>query len=238
MDPVESYRLGPEPHMLAHRWDLGVPCADTRRPRSGAILVRMPGPREIEIKFVLSGIPAMERRLRRAGFHCLTPRTHEMDTLYDLPSRELRKRGEVLRLREYGGEWTLTHKSKGTEGRHKSRIENELTVSDGAQAENILSALGYRPSFRYEKFRSEWTDGAGHVVLDETPIGNFGEIEGPPRWIDRTARALDIGVADYITGSYVWLFLKWKERTGSPAEHMTFRDVGTPGRARGPRRRE
>ena len=53
----------------------------------------------------------------------------------------------------------------------------------------ILRALGFAPTFRYEKFRAEWSDGKGHVVVDETPIGNFGEIEGPSRWIDRTAQA-------------------------------------------------
>jgi len=44
----------------------------------------------------------------------------------------------------------------------------------------ILRALGYAPSFRYEKFRAEWTDGKGQVVVDETPIGDFCEIEGSP----------------------------------------------------------
>jgi len=185
----------------------------------------MTAPREVEIKFVLDDVREMERRLKAAGFRRQTPRTHETNTLYDLPSGDLTARGEVLRLREYGGNWRLTHKSKGRPGRHKSRIEHEVTVSDGAHAEGILTALGYRPRFRYEKFRSEWSDGSGHVVLDETPIGAFGEIEGAPRWIDRIARTLGIGSGDYITDSYGLLFLDWKRRTGSPAEHMTFKDV-------------
>lgn len=185
----------------------------------------MRAPREVEIKFVLHDIKQIQRQLKGAGFCRQTPRTHEMNTLYDLPTGELRGRGEVLRLRNYGGEWTLTHKTRGQDGRHKSRIENETTVGDGHRAEAILAALGYQPSFRYEKFRSEWSDSKGQVVLDETPIGNFGEIEGPPRWIDRTARALGIRPADYLTESYVYLFLEWKRRTGSPAQHMTFKDV-------------
>ena len=185
----------------------------------------MSGPREVEIKFALEDLKEMERRLKRAGFHRQTPRTHETNTLYDLPSGQLRRRREVLRLRDYGGNWKLTHKTRGTEGRHKARVENETAVADGPQAENILLALGYRPSFRYEKFRSEWTDGTGHVVLDETPIGNFGEIEGPPRWIDRTARALNLPLSGYITASYALLFSKWKKRTGSRARNMTFHEV-------------
>ena len=186
----------------------------------------MAGPREVEIKFVLDDVRAMERRLQRLGFRRQTARTHEINTLYDQPGAVLRSRGELLRLRQYAGEWTLTHKSKGVVGRHKSRVERETRVSDGDEAAGILEALGFAPSFRYEKFRSEWSDGTGHVVLDETPIGNFGEIEGPPSWIDRTALALEISPDRYITDSYAQLFFKWKEATGSPAEEMTFRACG------------
>ena len=85
----------------------------------------------------------------------------------------------------------------------------------------ILRALGYKPTFRYEKFRAEWGDGQGHVVVDDTPIGYFGEIEGSPRWIDRTARALKIREADYITQTYAELFFAWKRRTRSPAKEMS-----------------
>ena len=44
----------------------------------------------------------------------------------------------------------------------------------------ILTALGFRPSFRYEKYRAEWTDGSGEVVIDRTPIGDLAEIAGTP----------------------------------------------------------
>ena len=186
----------------------------------------MVAPREVEIKFVIENVATLEQKLRRLGFRQQTARTHEMNTLYDLPGAPLRGRGEVLRLREYGGAWTLTHKGAGQAGRHKTRVEQETAVASGEQMEGILRALGFAPSFRYEKFRGEWSDGAGHVVLDETPIGNFGEIEGPPEWIDRTARALEIAEAHYITDSYVQLFFAWKRRTGSPAEEMTFEAVG------------
>jgi adenylate cyclase class 2 len=147
-----------------------------------------------------------------------------VNTLYDLPGGVLRGRGELLRLRHYGDQWRLTHKGKGRAGRHKSREELETQVEDGRQMNAILARLGFTPSFCYEKFRSEWSDGTGHVVLDETPIGNFGEIEGPARWIDRTARALDIGQDRYITDSYAQLFNQWKQRTDSGATDMTFRE--------------
>jgi adenylate cyclase, class 2 len=182
--------------------------------------------KEVEIKFQADDPRGLARRLRAAGFRQITPRTHEMNTLYDLPGHPLRRRGELLRLRRYGKEWLLTHKAKGTAGRHKMREETETKISDGKKMDAILRALGFEPSFHYEKFRAEWDDGKGHVVVDETPIGNFGEIEGPSRWIDATARRLGIRRLDYITENYAGLFHEWKQRTGSPAKEMTFKAVG------------
>jgi adenylate cyclase, class 2 len=182
-------------------------------------------PNEIEIKFRIEDLRDLNRRLRASGFRRITPRTHEMNALYDLPGQPLRKRGELLRLREYGKEWVLTHKSKGLAGRHKRRVEHEIRVSDGRTMDEILRALGYQPTFRYEKFRAEWTDDRGQVVVDETPIGNFGEIEGPPRWIDQAAKKLGIRPEHYITDTYAGLFFAWKRRTRSRANEMTFREI-------------
>lgn len=186
----------------------------------------MPSPKEVEIKFRIADLPALTRALKYAGFEQITPSTHEINSLYDLPGQKLRKKGELLRLRKYGDQWVLTHKAKGEGGRHKVRVELETPVENGERMEGILRALGFAPTFRYEKYRAEWGDGTGHVVLDETPIGRFGEIEGPPRWIDRTAKALGIVPADYITQTYADLFFTWKRKTRSAANEMTFRAIG------------
>jgi adenylate cyclase, class 2 len=178
---------------------------------------------EIEIKFRVADLRGLANKLRKAGFRVVTPRTHEMNTLYDLPGEVLRGRKELLRLRKYGSEWTLTHKSGKKAGRHSSRIELETRVADGRKMDLILRALGFSPSFRYEKFRAEWADGKGQVVLDETPIGNFCEIEGAPRWIDATARKLGVSAADYITKNYAGLFLEWKAGMKRQTEEMIFK---------------
>ncbi len=179
--------------------------------------------REIEIKFRVADVRALARNLRGAGFRMVTRRTHEMNTLYDLPGEVLRSRKELLRIRKYGSEWTITHKAGKKTGRHSSRVELETSVGDGRKMEAILRALGYAPSFRYEKFRAEWTDGKGQVVVDETPIGNFCEIEGAPRWIDATAKKLGVTAPDYITKNYATLFAEWKRETKSSKREMTFR---------------
>jgi adenylate cyclase, class 2 len=178
--------------------------------------------REIEIKFQVTDLRGLARQLRATGFRLVTRRTHEMNTLYDLPGGILRKRKQLLRLRKYGSTWKLTHKSGRKIGRHSSRIELETGVADGKKMDAILRGLGYAPSFRYEKFRAEWADSKGQVVVDETPIGNFCEIEGPSRWIDSTAKKLGVTEEDYITKNYATLFSDWKQATKSSAQEMTF----------------
>ena len=182
-------------------------------------------PDEVEIKFRVKNLNELIQKLKKAGFQQETSRTHERNTLFDFPGGRLRKKGELLRLRQYGPKWTLTHKAKGKSGRHKSREETETVVEDGEQMNAIITSLGLRPSFVYEKYRAEWSDGNGHVVLDETPVGSFGEIEGLADWIDKTAKTLGIGESQYITSSYAEVFADWKKQTHSPATDMTFSAV-------------
>jgi adenylate cyclase class 2 len=184
---------------------------------------------EVEIKFRVSDLNSLAERLRQLGLVQITPRTHEMNTLFDLPGRPLRAKGELLRLRKYGDSWILTHKARSKDkdrnGPHKTRVETETRVESGEKMEAILRALNFEPSFRYEKFRAEWKGEQGHVVMDETPIGNFAEIEGPPEWIDTLARDLGVSQRDYITETYAGLFFAWKRQTASPANEMTFEAV-------------
>lgn len=179
--------------------------------------------REVEIKFRVENPRALKTKLHDAGFRLKTKRTREINTLYDLPGRVLRSRKELLRLRSYGNSWKLTHKSGGKVRRHSSRVERETSVADGKTMDGILRALGYSPSFRYEKFREEWTDGQGEVVVDQTPIGNFCEIEGQSRWIDSVAKKLGVAPGEYITKNYATLFQEWKQESGNPATEMTFK---------------
>ena len=183
---------------------------------------------EVEIKFKVTDIDDLTERLRRLGLEQITPRTHEMNTLFDLPGGPLAKRGDLLRLRKYGEIWVLTHKSKPpkNDGPHKTRVEIESRVESGEKIEAILRALGFEPCFRYEKFRAEWKRGKGRlVVIDETPIGNFAEIEGPPEWIDAMARDLEIDRKQYITETYPGLFAAWKGQSASDAREMTFKAI-------------
>ncbi len=181
---------------------------------------------ETEVKFRLADPAAFSSRLPSSGFRLKTPRTFESNVLYDTPDRRMRARTEILRLRNYGGSWTLTHKrlpdSGPGEDVHKHRIETETAIADGAALAEVFRSLGLTPAFRYEKWRSEWEDDQGHCVVDETPIGNFAELEGSPHWIDATARRLGIEPSQYITLSYGRLFDQWRTQHGSSVQDLTF----------------
>lgn len=190
---------------------------------------------EIEVKVPVASLSTFERQLDQAGFHLETPRTFEQNTLYDTPNRDLKARGEILRVREYGGHHIVTHKrhpeNEDTTSIYKVRIETESEVSDGPAIAEIFTRLGYGPAFRYEKYRSEYThpDVPGaHLVLDETPIGNFAELEGPTDWIDHMLVLLGIDPSTCITLSYGKLFLAWKDRTQSLANNLTFGEIAVP----------
>lgn len=189
---------------------------------------------EIELKFRVASLPALEGRLRQLGFRLDTPRTFEQNTLYDTPARSLKEKGELLRLRQYGERHVLTHKrhpeNEEVGSRYKVRIETESEVADGAALAEVFTRLGFLPVFRYEKFRSEYSDpllAGAHLVIDETPIGVFAELEGPTGWIDRTLLALGVSAGDCLTESYGKLFLAWKAETGSPAENLLFDEIGS-----------
>lgn len=189
-------------------------------------------PVETEIKFRLDDLAplaSISSRLQAAGFTLATPRSFESNVLYDTPDRQMRARTEILRIRTYSGRCTLTHKRLPEVGpgedTHKHRIETETEVADGEALAQVFLSIGLVPAFRYEKWRAEWTDGDGHCVVDETPIGNYAELEGPAEWIDRVAARLGIDPSQYITLSYGRLFELWRQQHNSSATDLTFADT-------------
>ena len=95
-----------------------------------------------------------------------------------------------------GDRHILTYKGPPEPGRFKVREEVEVEVGDAGSLRKILERLSFRRTFRYEKFRTEYRrpGEAGHVMLDETPIGVYLELEGDPHWIDGVARELGLAI--------------------------------------------
>lgn len=187
----------------------------------------MHGPREIETKFRVRDRGALEDRLTGLGARP-GPREDEKNILYDEPDSRLRAKGCALRLRTADERGILTFKGPPNifEG-IKSRLEWESEVESPRAVAAILESLGYRPWFRYEKVRTTWRfahPARPVVVVDETPLGLFAEIEGPDAAVRALAAELGVAEADFIAESYIALWLSARERDPSLPEDMVFED--------------
>jgi adenylate cyclase class 2 len=162
--------------------------------------------------------------LRAARFQVSKRRVFEANTLFDTARGALRGKGSVLRVRETGRVGILTYKGAAAIGKYKEREELEVEVSDPRRLSEMLVRLDFIPTFRYEKYRTEYRrpGEAGSAMLDETPIGVYLELEGAPAWIDRSARRLGFAESDYSTASYGGLYADYCIRHGLPVTHMTF----------------
>jgi adenylate cyclase class 2 len=179
---------------------------------------------ETEIKLRVGNPADVRRLLARLDFTVSKRRMLEVNLVFDTPSGALRNSRKLLRLRVAGGVHTLTFKGPPVAGRHKSREEVECEVANAAAMRRILEGLGFCVVFRYEKYRTEFVgeDHSGVVMLDQTPIGDFLELEGSPSWIDRTARKLGFSTTDYITASYGRLYLEYCAESGVEPGNMVF----------------
>ena len=144
--------------------------------------------------------PPSRSALRPAVFTCKPRAAFESNVLYDTPDRQMRARTEILRIRSYAGRCTLTHKRLPD---RRARLKTATNTASklkprsptAMRSPRFFFSLGLVAAFRYEKWRTEWQDGEGHCVVDETPIGNYAELEGSAEWIDRAAARLGVDPA-------------------------------------------
>ncbi len=188
-------------------------------------------PAEIEIKLKVESLARLRRLIQARGFAPTSARHFESNYLFDFPDQRLRRSGRLLRLRVEGGRAIVTYKGPPANSRHyKVREEIESPVANGADVRRIFESLGLREAFCYEKFRTTFvprrrsrSNGHAELTIDETPIGNFVELEGPGRWIDETARRLGYVSTDYITESYAALYFDDCRRRDIRPANMVFR---------------
>ncbi|MEP7363544.1 MAG: class IV adenylate cyclase [Acidobacteriota bacterium] len=190
---------------------------------------------EIEIKLKLASAGEGRAKLMAAGFLEWQPRDLEQNSLFDDGEGRLKARGELVRVRHYGGKVVLTYKRKGGErvgtlagSLHKFRPELETEVADAEPLIAVLRAVGLTPVLRYEKYRTVFRREAeeGLAMLDETPIGVYLELEGEPDWIDRLAGEMGFPVEEYVTASYLTLYDQYCLSKGRKSADMVFEETG------------
>lgn len=158
---------------------------------------------ENEIKLAFPSRETAVQRLLAIGAGEIHARSFEDNVLFDFSDRALAKSGRLLRLRRFAGASVLTFKAPVVgEHRHKVKIEHETDVADDRAIRSILAGLGFDVVYRYQKFRATYRLAAVEAAIDETPLGTFVELEGPPDDVDRAAAALGATPSDYIRATY------------------------------------
>jgi predicted adenylyl cyclase CyaB len=175
---------------------------------------------ETEIKLPVADVRRAAAQPEAIGARLAHPRELEDNLVFDFPDRSLRKRRALARVRILDRSVLLTYKgpdlSGPPTGGMKRRTETEVTVprADADNLIGILQGLGLEQAWRYQKYRTTWTWDAAKIMLDETPIGAWFEIEGEPEVIDRAATALGYGKSDYLAVTYRDLYEQYLHRAG------------------------
>jgi adenylate cyclase class 2 len=187
--------------------------------------------RETEIKLLARDRKQWGKRLSQLGFKVSRARHLERNYLFDFPDLRLRRSRCLLRLRFADGEDRLTFKGPPLRTRrYKTRREIEARVEDGVLLREILKNLGLKQVFIYEKYRTVFAEGGKadfhrlpQLMYDETPIGNYLELEGPEKWIDEVATRFGYSRQDYITSSYLALYFQKCREEGKTPGNMVFK---------------
>lgn len=208
--------------------------------------------REVEIKLRIADVASLISRLRRLGARPLgrvLERNDIYDTVdgdFRHRGRLLRLRAETPAASRFSPAGNrrdiLTSKAPFDElparslrpSRYKERLEREVVLDRSRPSGHrpwpremsplsaALEGIGLRPSFRYEKHRTLFQLASLHIALDETPVGTFLELEGPPRAIDKAARALGFTPRNYIQATYWDLYAADCRRRGRKRRNMVF----------------
>jgi adenylate cyclase class 2 len=180
--------------------------------------------RETEVKLRMDAPRArFAARLRSLGASLHLPRHFEDNRVLDDARQRLYRSGSLLRLRVTPHGSILTYKGpRQVRGGIKSRFEVESEIRDPDALLRILTQLGLRPVFRYQKFRTLYRRAAVLIALDETPIGNYLEMEGSRAKIISLSKKLDFEEGDFISKSYYELFVAFKRRHNLSGGDMTF----------------
>jgi len=179
--------------------------------------------KEIEIKFKMDKPSIIRKKLKNQGAKFIG-KTFERTLRFDTPTNNLYKNGKFLRIRT-GFKNVITFKRKLRSKSFKEREEIELEISDPKKMEIILENLGFTRKRIMEKYREKWELENAEISIDKLPMGNFVEIEGSKKEIQKTTKILGLNFQDRIIKTYWDLWRDYCKRQGVKEENIIFRKL-------------
>lgn len=158
----------------------------------------------------------------------IVPRHFEDNRLFDFPDQRLHATNRTLRLRQTEQENWLTFKDSPLPHTWlKIRPEYQVAIDTPDAMQQILHALGLQQVFRYQKYRTVFRvvlpdQSELHAMYDETPMGNYLELEGDAASIRKTVDLLGVSPAATVTASYPTLWRQYLQQIGSAPRDMIF----------------
>jgi adenylate cyclase class 2 len=178
---------------------------------------------ETEVKIKIEDLPRFCDQLNALKPAVISLRHFENNRLLDFSDQRLGSASCLFRLRSVGEECLLTYKGPPLpDGVFKIREELEVTVNRGAALLQMLERIGMQTSFQYQKYRREFLLDDVHITVDETPIGNYAELEGTQDAIRGLARRMNIPESKFLRQSYYSLYVDYCKQRGETPGFMVF----------------
>jgi adenylate cyclase, class 2 len=142
-------------------------------------------PYEVEMKFPVADMAAIESRLASMGVSIEAP-FPEVDVYFSHPARDFASTDEALRIRRKGQSSFITYKGPKIDATTKTRREIDLPLPPGetsAQAwTGLLESLGFAAAAEVRKSRRKarvpWQGRQVEGSLDQVEgLGNYVELE-------------------------------------------------------------
>jgi adenylate cyclase, class 2 len=179
---------------------------------------------EVEVKFLVADRVAVRQRLLSLGAEIKTARVYERNVRFDTTGENLLANSYLLRLRQ-DDRVRLTFKGPAAEdaaSEAKIREELEITIDDFDLMAKILERLGFHPVQVYEKYRETFHWQGVEIVLDETPFGDFVELEGTEDGIRSAAAGLGLDWSRRVLANYLALMELARQTFNLPFTDLTF----------------
>ncbi len=161
-------------------------------------------PTETEVKIRIDAVEPIKQKLLEMKAELYKKRAVQTDSYFG--NKTMKKKGQTLKIRDNA---LLIYKGPSQKKNNiRSNEEIEIMVDNAAYLKQLLEQLGYLQYWKKERYRESYLVNMTQICIDETPIGNFIEIEGKKENIIDIAKQLGFSQKKFIADSYGKL---WKE---------------------------
>jgi predicted adenylyl cyclase CyaB len=178
--------------------------------------------REVELKALVEDLATARSQVEKAGAR-LVFEGKLSDRRYDIESRELTDRDEVLRVRRYDapGSSKTYLDWKGpteTQGAYKIREEIATLVDDSDSLQEILTRLGFVVVMEIDRQVAQYELGGAMIRFETYPrMDVLVEVEGGPESIEQAIEALGIARGQFTSDRLTRFVERFEQRTGVKA---------------------